>query len=135
MKEIVESAFDKALENLGLHGIDSLSERDKVVAAVFALEAEVNNGGFDQFFYNSAGDFAWFTPDALTMIGAEKTALIVEKANSVFGEKGPSPDRDKRFEVMQSFGEKYDEFWGELDDQFYEYPHDLYALLEKYLED
>ncbi len=50
MKEIVESAFDKALENLGLNGIDSLSEKDKVVASVFALEAEVNNGGFDQFF-------------------------------------------------------------------------------------
>ena len=133
MNEIVESAFDEALENLGLNGMDAISEKDKVVACVFALEGEVNNGGFDQFFFNSAGDLAFYAPEALRKIGAYKTAEIAEKANSIFGAEGPSPDWNKRNEVLQSFGEKHDDFLGELDDQFYEYPHDLYSLLEQYL--
>ena len=29
---------------------------DVVTELIQALEGEVNNGGFDQFFYNSAGD-------------------------------------------------------------------------------
>jgi hypothetical protein len=134
MKEIVESAFDKALENLGLNGIDSLSEKDKIVASVFALEAEVNNGGFDQYFFNSSGDFAFYVPEALRKIDACKTAEIVEKANSIFGESGPDTNWDRRINTLQSFGEKYDDFLGELDDLFYEYPHDLYSLLEQYLQ-
>lgn len=133
MNEIVESAFEKALEKLGLIGIDALSEKDKVVASIFALEAEVNNGGFDQFYYNSAGDLAFYVPQALRKIGAHKTAEIAEKANSIFGENGPSRDHVKRHHQLAGFGEKHDDFLGELDDQFYEYPHDLYALLEEYL--
>ena len=133
MNELVESAFDKALENLGLHGMDALSECDKVIASVFALEVEVNNGGFDQFFYNSAGDLAFFVPEALRIIGAHKTAKIAEKANSIFGKDGPSRDSSIRSEILLSFGEKYEDYLGKLDDEFYEYPHDLYALLEQYL--
>ena len=133
MNEIVESAFDKALENLGLNGSDSLSESDKVVATVFALEAEVNNGGFEQFFFNSSGDLAFFAPEALRIIGAHNTATIAEKANSIFGTAGPSSNCVERTNLLLSFGEKYDDFLGELDDQFYKYPHDLYSLLEQYL--
>ncbi len=133
MSEIVESAFEEALEKLGLNGLDALSEKDKVVASIFALEAEVNNGGFDQFYYNSAGDLAYCVPQALRIIGAPKTAEITEKANSIFGENGPSRDHVLRSKQLQCLGDQYDEFLGELDDQFYEYPHDLYALLEQYL--
>ncbi|PSW39368.1 hypothetical protein C0W40_21165 [Photobacterium leiognathi subsp. mandapamensis] len=66
------------------------------------------------------------------MIGAHKTAKIAEKANSIFGKDGPSRDSSIRSEVLLSFGEKYEDYLGKLDDEFYEYPHDLYALLEQY---
>ena len=133
MNEIVESAYDKALVNLGLNGLDSLSEAEKVVASVFALDVEVNNGGFDQFFVNSSGDLAFFVPQALRIIGAPNSATIAEKANAIFGELGPSSDSIVRGNVLQSFGEKYDEYLEALDSKFYEYPHDLYALLTQYL--
>ncbi|MEJ2420051.1 MAG: DUF4375 domain-containing protein [Exilibacterium sp.] len=41
----------------------------------YALEAEVNNGGFDQLFYNSAGDIAFYTAKALDSIGAHNGRL------------------------------------------------------------
>ena len=39
------------------------------------LEAEINNGGFDQYFFNSAGDKAAEAINALEAIGANKQPL------------------------------------------------------------
>lgn len=68
---------------------DELTVPERVFVAVWALEADVNNGGFDQYYLNSAGDHAWFAPAALRTIGAERTAAIVEQANAEFGPDGP----------------------------------------------
>ena len=46
--------------------------RSAVSTLIEALEAEVNNGGFDQYFYNSAGDNTAETIQALETIGATK---------------------------------------------------------------
>ena len=62
-----------------------MSEPERVFVAVWTLEADVNNGGFDQYYVNSSGDYAWFAPQALRAVGAEKTAEIVEQANTAFG--------------------------------------------------
>jgi hypothetical protein len=64
-------------------GIDALSPAERVFLCVWNLEAEVNNGGFEQFFVNSAGDNAAETPGALRQIGAAQAAAIAEEANSV----------------------------------------------------
>ena len=37
-------------------GFDSLTPAEQVFHAVWWFEAELNNGGFDQFFCNSGGD-------------------------------------------------------------------------------
>jgi hypothetical protein len=39
------------------------------------LEAEINNGGFDQYFFNSTGDRTAETIRALELIGAKKQHL------------------------------------------------------------
>ena len=41
------------------------SDVQKVFSAVWALEIEVNNGGFHQYFFNSDGGTANFAPHAL----------------------------------------------------------------------
>ena len=50
---------------------------DEVVDLIDALEGEVNNGGFHQYFYNSAGDRTAETIQALEIIGAFAMADIV----------------------------------------------------------
>jgi hypothetical protein len=37
-------------------GFEALSEKEQAIYTMWWLEAEVNNGGFHQYFWNSAGD-------------------------------------------------------------------------------
>jgi hypothetical protein len=77
-------------------GYDGLSQVEQVVCVVSALEAEVNSGGLDQFFFNSAGDRATETIAALHSIGAHAAAAIVEEACALFPAGRPSSDRSTR---------------------------------------
>ena len=54
---------------------------------VWWLEAEVNNGGFEQYYINSSGQYYKELPSAFASIGAVKFAALAEKANIVFEEK------------------------------------------------
>lgn len=64
---------------------DALSVPESVFRAVWELEAEVNNGGFHQYLFNSSGKFARFALSALRAVGASQTAGILELAISVIG--------------------------------------------------
>jgi hypothetical protein len=115
-------------------GAEALSGAERVFLYVWNLEAEVNNGGFDQFYINSAGDYAGVTPAALREIGASRAAEIVQAANSVFGPMGPPTDRDARWEALDGLGAPATDVLGELDARFYEYPDDLEALLLRFVD-
>jgi penicillin V acylase-like amidase (Ntn superfamily) len=65
-----------------------------------ALEAEVNNGGFHQFFYNSAGDNTEDTIQALEIIGAATMAEITRRAAAMFPGRMPPRDRFLRQDVL-----------------------------------
>ena len=68
-------------------GLEGLSPEERVVHCVWWLEAEVNNGGFDQFFFNSAGGAVPETLEALEWIGANKTKdLLVDAVRTAFGD-------------------------------------------------
>jgi hypothetical protein len=69
---------------------ECLAARDRVLVTIWGLEAEVNNGGFDQYYFNGAGNQAFFAPEALRLIGASRMAEVVARANAVFGPEGPS---------------------------------------------
>ena len=98
------------------------------------LEAEINNGGFDQFFFNEAGDRAIQTIDALEAIGAHRTATIVRGACARFPEGTPPTDQDQRQgQLLESVSPEGDAF--EADDAaFLEYEDDLAGLLAAYLD-
>ena len=115
-------------------GVEALSRAERVFLCVWNLEAEVNNGGFEQFYTNSAGDNARDTPTALREIGAAQAAKIAQAANSVFGPSGPPADRDARTEALDEFGAPATEALSELDARFYEYPDDLEALLHRFVD-
>ena len=114
-------------------GLNGLSREEFVVLCVYVLEAEVNNGGFEQFFENSSGDLGLETPGALDAIGASKAGEIVRKALAEFGVAGPSPNRDDRIGEIEGFGDRAIQHWNELDQEFYGYPDDLAALLAAYI--
>jgi hypothetical protein len=98
---------------------------------VEALEAEINNGGFDQFFFNSAGDKTLETIEALTAIGAAHTAAIVRSAADKFPRGRPPQDRDARQALLEEISPDGDAFSDE-DEAFLEYREDLAALVTRY---
>jgi hypothetical protein len=70
-----------------------LSEEETLVLAVEALEREVNNGGFSQFFVNSSRVYTPIIADALQRIGCPETARIAERAVKAAGFQGLPPFR------------------------------------------
>ena len=109
------------------------SETQKVFSAIWALENEVNNGGFLQYFSNSSGETASFAPTALHHIGAGHCAAIVGQAIRIASVE-PLPDsRDERHLVLRSLGEAARAKLQDLDKQFFAYPDNLTELLFGYV--
>jgi hypothetical protein len=115
-------------------GVKTLSAAERVFLSVWNLEAEVNNGGFEQYYMNSAGDNALETPGALREIGATQAAAIVEEANSLFGPSGPPADRDARTRALESLGKTATDAFETLDTRFQEYPDNLEDLLRQFVD-
>ena len=50
------------------------SRPQQIFSAIWALESEVNNGGFSQYFLNESAETVCFVAEALDAIGAPRTA-------------------------------------------------------------
>lgn len=131
----LDEAFGQACARFNGDNFAQLDEVDKILVTIWGLEADVNNGGFDQYYFNSSGDQAFYAPEALETIGAHKMASILSSANNVFGPEGPS--RDGRARQAQLFrvapNNDMPSPWEQLDRAFYAYPDDIATLLTAHL--
>jgi hypothetical protein len=107
-----------------------LTAPERVFVYVWEVEAEVNNGGFHQYHFNSSGDLALEAAAAFDAIGAPLTANIVRAANEIFP-NSPPRDRSARQDALDSIGEVA---FDELDSRFYAYAEDLSSLLYAYVQ-
>jgi len=74
-------AFEQAMDQKAARvGDDKLTDEERIILAIEALEREVNNGGYGQFFVNSSREYATIIVNALRRIGCPKTAEITQKA-------------------------------------------------------
>ena len=76
-------AFEQAIERK-----DSPSMEERYVLAIEAMEREVNNGGYAQFFLNSSREFAPVVESALRAVGCSRTADITRDAIAAIAPKG-----------------------------------------------
>lgn len=129
----LDASYEAALARFEHSEFEDLPESDRVLVTLWGLEADVNNGGFDQYFFNSSGDQAFFAERALRLIGAGKMADIVARAVSLFGEQGVPRDRFRRQEALDQVRDMSGDALDDLDCQFYEYPDDISALVKAYL--
>jgi hypothetical protein len=60
--------------------VAKLSIVERRLVAVGSLRSEVSNGGFDQYFFNSAGDLASDAVEAARGAGADDLARLIERA-------------------------------------------------------
>jgi hypothetical protein len=115
-------------------GFESMTSAEQVFHAVWWFEAELNNGGFDQYFFNSTGNHAVRTVSALDRIGATTCANIVRRACALFPDATPSSDWNTRQEQLFAITDDDEEAFESLTTEFYEYPDDIGGLLAKYWE-
>ena len=80
-------AFERAIQLKAAHS--PLSRQERYVLAIEALEREVNNGGYRQFFLNSSHEFIDMIEEALKTIGCPKTSLITRDAITALNITGP----------------------------------------------
>ena len=112
---------------------DALSAPERVFRAVWELEAEVNNGGFHQYFFNSSGQFAPFALGALRAVGASQTAGMLQRAISVIGTDVQWSNDAARQERLVALPDAAVAELDDLDRAFLGYPDNLTALLYNYV--
>ena len=117
--------------DFGRVDFEEQSQSQRVFSAVWELESQVNNGGFDQYFRNSDSDIIEFAPSTLKSIGATACAKIVESAIVLIS---PLPlKKEGRYVALDALSEKDAEVLEVADSDFLGYPDDLTELLFDYV--
>ena len=125
--------IDKVTEKYFDSGLTALNQNEIVILSIWQLEADVNNGGFNQYYWNSSGELANEVVTSLVEIGAIETASIVKSANANFPNSDPPKDRKVRQDILEMLEESGTLKLDSLDDEFYEYPCDLLELMYQYI--
>jgi len=126
-------AFEEGLQRKILRrGERALTQEERIVWAVRALDREVNNGGYHQFFCNSSRKFAPKIVRSLARIGCRRAAKITQRAIDALQ---VSPVTVARIEaIMQQTNEKRDQKLDRCDQVFYKTPQSipkgLYAFIK-----
>jgi len=118
---------ESANTDFGRIDFPAQSDAQRVFSAIWELEGQVNNGGFDQYFRNCETDIILHAPTALKSIGATTCSTIVETAISLLSPF--PPDRDAREDALDDAGDDLDDQLNTLDSQFFAYPDDITDLL------
>lgn len=132
--EALSKHVDDVFTRFAQLGFAGLTTAEQTFLCVWSLKGEVDNGGFDQFFFNSSGDYACHTPDALRRIHADEVALIVERGLGLFPDSRPAEDRDIRIEQLDGLSEAAKEQLSDLDSDFGRESESLDRLLSEYVE-
>jgi hypothetical protein len=112
---------------------ETLTEEEKVIVFIEELEREINNGGFNQFFFNAASDYYSEILSALEQVGSVKFHSILKQSSKPFPNESVPTDRNKRQEILEEIEDKANELWDDLDQEFYKYEEDIYGLLINFI--
>ncbi len=101
------AAVDAARAREAAVGYRKLKAGERLALCLGEFEAEVNNGGFSQFFLNSAGDHAEDTLAALRKVGAKKAAGFLAEAMALFPGGAPPRERAARERLVPALVEAH----------------------------
>jgi HEAT repeat protein len=126
----VNDAYGFVIDLYQRKGAKGLTEPQLHYLTLSWLDAEVKNGGFSQYYFNSSGELATYAVKSARSVGASEIAVIVEKANALFGKNGPHPDRNRRMDQLSKIDLKV---LRELDTYFYKCPECLTEILPRFV--
>ena len=131
--EILIMLSESGSTAFGKQDFEEQSIPQKVFSSVWALESEVNNGGFSQYFQNCSNETAGFVVEALHFIDAHQTAEICKRALSIAFPMGLPSTPEAIRTAAENFAPDVDDALHSLDQDFYVYPNDLTELLYAYV--
>ena len=138
-EELTEQIIDRITdENLLQVVFDNLSEKQpaddekeyetvlswnksrQAIYMIWVWEAEVNNGGYNQFYFNLSGQFYKHLPEALRLVGANKFAELTERANKTFERENDKITKHQDG-TIEGFRKSYDDNpLNDFDTEFYD---------------
>jgi uncharacterized protein DUF4375 len=108
----------------------SLPAGVRALYVISGVEDEVNNGGFNQYYWNSTGKFADQAVAAFEFFSARKHADLMREANRIHAAEQAEIEKFKEKDTLQAFSDSYKvSKLGPLDERFYKMDEDLSALV------
>ena len=101
-----------------------LTPTERQLVGFAELRNEVNNGGFNQFFFNSGGDWALDALSAAEAVNLDVLAGLLRRALAVLGEPYPV-DRLRRQDVLLKLDGEREGLLQVLDGDYYQLEVDL----------
>lgn len=140
--ELIENAFDEVDIYSGpaafMNDLQPLPAAVQHLLTAHWCQSEINNGGFDQLFYNPTGVLAPEAEAGFRAIGLPAVADLVGTAIARFGPDYPR-DQDARVAAMRALpndGSKaysgLGRCFGDLDDRFYELCAEFDSIADDY---
>ena len=109
--------------------VETLSVGVRATYLTWIVEAEVNNGGFNQYYFNTDGEFALEAADAFQYFGAVEHAALMREANAVRAGEAAEMAKYKERGTLEAFSESYEHSkLGPLDNRFYKLSENLRQL-------
>ena len=139
--KIEQTIFDNIYEIIGddyeneLKNVKKLTKGQQAFFSTWIIEGEVNNGGYNQFYFNSSGQYAEMSKVGFKTIGADKFSELTSRANKIYSE---NKKRLEEFDdgTMESFSKSYkDNPLNDLDTEFYNLTESVSELRIKYIRD
>ncbi|MFD2614590.1 DMP19 family protein [Paenibacillus gansuensis] len=113
------------------NGKSSLNKYERIWLNVDGLIGAVSGGGLISFFYNHGADNYKETIEDLETIGAESAITLVNNIGCMFPGGSPPVNIEERNEIIDSWEhDELNEFFENLDEQFYAIMDDLENKLE-----
>lgn len=115
--------------------LDCLSPQARLVHQLLGLSAQINNGGFDQFFINCEGAYCEEMHDLLESIDAKDCARILKAAISQFPNgQVPKDDIERANLLLEITGKpEVAEAFSQLDQEFYKHDTALCERIESFV--
>jgi uncharacterized protein DUF4375 len=110
-----------------------IAKEERYILAVEALEREVNNGGYDQFFGNTGAEFLDVIEEALRAIGCPETAAMTRDAIAAVGLTAPIGDADLQ-RRLEAGDEALSAALSACDDRYYAMGEDIADQLFRWIE-
>ena len=114
--------------------VNALPAGTQAVYATWLVDIEVNNGGFNQFFYNPYGQFAGLALAGYELLGAEDYAAVMRAAIATHESERQTIAPYYEADTLEAFAESYQHTGlGEVDQRYYALGDSIYNVWSRFV--